>query len=247
MRFHGQDGMFAACAAICVLFIASAAAMAQDSVAIGSIVAAPGQASVVVPITAATSTKITGLRADIEFAPGLCDQITNQRVREAGRTTVPDPRVVDPTEGARCPEQPLVSIVLVDLVLRASTGEAAIPAGSGPIAEWVFDVNSDAAPGAYDLALQVVEARNGPQTVALTSMPGKLIIAAACRGDCNSDGMVTINELITGVNIALGNTAIEQCPSFDSDGDGNVAINELIAAVNNALNGCGPALRSAAK
>lgn len=226
------------CAVVCGLLATPMAASGQDSIAVGSATAGPGQVSVVVPIAAATSTRITGLRAEIEFPPALCGQLSNQRVREAGRTTVPDLHLLDPTETAQCPEQPLASIVLIDLILRESTQEAAIPVGTGAVAEWVFDVNKTAAPGEYDLTIRVVEARNGPQTVTLATTPGKLIIAAACRGDCNSDGMVTINELITGVNIALGNTALEQCPSFDGDGDGSVAINELIAAVNNALNGC---------
>jgi hypothetical protein len=59
-----------------------------------------------------------------------------------------------------------------------------------------------------------------------------------CTGDCNGDNMVAINELITGVNIALGSAEVSTCPSFDVSGDGEVAINELIAGVNNALNGC---------
>jgi len=61
-----------------------------------------------------------------------------------------------------------------------------------------------------------------------------------CVGDCNGDGMVAINELIIGVNIALGSAPLSMCPSFDANGDGMVGINELITAVNNALNGCGP-------
>ncbi len=61
---------------------------------------------------------------------------------------------------------------------------------------------------------------------------------AQCVGDCNGDGSVTINELITGVNIALGSSPITACPSFDSSGDGTVAINELIIGVNNALGTC---------
>ena len=61
---------------------------------------------------------------------------------------------------------------------------------------------------------------------------------AQCTGDCNGDGTVAINELITGVNIALGSAQVSSCPSFDVNSDGTVAINELIAAVNNALNGC---------
>ena len=60
----------------------------------------------------------------------------------------------------------------------------------------------------------------------------------SCVGDCNNDGEVAINELITGVNIALGSQPVSACESFDVNGDGEVAINELISGVNNALNGC---------
>ena len=61
---------------------------------------------------------------------------------------------------------------------------------------------------------------------------------AQCVGDCNGDGSVAINELITGVNIALGSSPASACPSFDVNGDGSVAINELITGVNNALGSC---------
>lgn len=62
--------------------------------------------------------------------------------------------------------------------------------------------------------------------------------AASCVGDCNGDGVVTVNEIIIGVNIALGNQTLDQCPSFDANGNGAVTVDELIKAVNNALNGC---------
>ncbi len=52
------------------------------------------------------------------------------------------------------------------------------------------------------------------------------------------NGSVAINELITGVNIALGSGPLSSCPSFDVNGDEMVEINELISAVNNALTGC---------
>ena len=61
----------------------------------------------------------------------------------------------------------------------------------------------------------------------------------ACVGDCNGDGVVTVNELITGVNIALGSLPLSACPAFDREGDGMVAIGELIAGVSNLLYGCG--------
>ncbi len=64
-------------------------------------------------------------------------------------------------------------------------------------------------------------------------------VGEACAGDCDGDGKVAINELIKGVNIALGNAALDTCSVFDSNGDQRVAINELIRAVNKALNGCG--------
>jgi hypothetical protein len=61
----------------------------------------------------------------------------------------------------------------------------------------------------------------------------------ACSGDCNGDGHVAINELITGVNIALGGASPASCGTFDTNGDQLVEIDELVAAVDNALNGCG--------
>jgi hypothetical protein len=60
----------------------------------------------------------------------------------------------------------------------------------------------------------------------------------ACAGDCNGDGSVAINELIGGVNIALGNVPVDSCSSFDRNGNGSVSIDELIAAVNAAQTGC---------
>ena len=47
-----------------------------------------------------------------------------------------------------------------------------------------------------------------------------------------------MNELITMVNIALGNTPLSACTAGDADGSGDITINEIIAAVNNALTAC---------
>jgi len=60
-----------------------------------------------------------------------------------------------------------------------------------------------------------------------------------CTGDCNDDDKVAINELILGVNIALGRQQTAKCPAFDRNARDGVEINELITAVSNALNGCG--------
>jgi hypothetical protein len=59
-----------------------------------------------------------------------------------------------------------------------------------------------------------------------------------CAGDCNGNGVVAINELISGVRISLGEAALSSCPAFDTNGNGQVSIGELIQAVNAALDGC---------
>ena len=59
-----------------------------------------------------------------------------------------------------------------------------------------------------------------------------------CAGDCNNDDKVAINELIVGVNIALGRQPLAACPEFDENTRDGVEIHELVGAVGNALNGC---------
>ncbi len=59
-----------------------------------------------------------------------------------------------------------------------------------------------------------------------------------CIGDVNHDNVVGIDELIIGVNSALGTGGELDGLSFDVNGDGVVTINELVAAVAATLNGC---------
>ena len=61
---------------------------------------------------------------------------------------------------------------------------------------------------------------------------------AACTGDCDGNGEVAVNELLQGVNIALGSQPMNACPVFDTEGDNRVAINEILTAVKAALEGC---------
>ncbi len=63
-------------------------------------------------------------------------------------------------------------------------------------------------------------------------------VAAPCVGDCGGDGTVTVDDLVKGVNLALGNAGADPCPSFDFNGDGSVTIDEIIMGVNAALSSC---------
>ena len=66
----------------------------------------------------------------------------------------------------------------------------------------------------------------------------------ACVGDCNSDRAISVDELVRGVNIALGTIAVDQCPGFDCNGSGAVTIDCLLQAVNAALGSCEAAVAS---
>ena len=54
-------------------------------------------------------------------------------------------------------------------------------------------------------------------------------------GDCNGNGSVEINELVSSVNIALERTSVDSCQDSDANGDEKVSISELVVSVNAAL------------
>lgn len=58
---------------------------------------------------------------------------------------------------------------------------------------------------------------------------------AGCLDDCDGNGAVAVNELITCVGVGLGQVPLAQCAACDGDADGSVGINELIGGVAAAL------------
>lgn len=62
--------------------------------------------------------------------------------------------------------------------------------------------------------------------------------AGLCPGDCNGDGQVRVEELVSGVGLALDGGAVESCAALDGNGDGAIGIDELVRAVTALLGGC---------
>jgi hypothetical protein len=70
------------------------------------------------------------------------------------------------------------------------------------------------------------------ETPTLTPSPPR------CVGDCNHDGVVTVDEILMLVDFALQEASPSACPVSDEDGNQQITIDEILKAVYNALNGC---------
>lgn len=61
---------------------------------------------------------------------------------------------------------------------------------------------------------------------------------AQCGGDCNGDGLVRLDDLRTGVGLALAIPDAGACASADGDNNRGLTVDELVQAVNHAVEGC---------
>ena len=50
--------------------------------------------------------------------------------------------------------------------------------------------------------------------------------------------MVSVSNLVTLVDIALGTLPVSACTAGDANKDGTITVAEIVAAVNAALDGC---------
>ena len=74
------------------------------------------------------------------------------------------------------------------------------------------------------------------------SIPAKI----SCVGDCDGEDGVTVDELITMANIALGTFPASRCDAGDVNGDRRITISEILTAVNNVLSNCRGSLQPSA-
>jgi hypothetical protein len=77
-----------------------------------------------------------------------------------------------------------------------------------------------------------------PPTQTATPTRSPTLTAIPCIGDCSGRHTVAIDDLITLVNIVLGDAEPSACPNGVPTG-AEVDIVSVIQAVNNALHGCG--------
>jgi len=110
----------------------------------------------------------------------------------------------------------------------AAPRDFALPVNSYPWGLTAGDFDKDGKP---DLA--VADSLTDPGMVSV------LLNRASCVGDCGGTGSVNVANILTMVNIALGNLPASDCQASDANGDGQITVDEILTAVNNALNGCG--------
>jgi len=115
------------------------------------------------------------------------------------------------------------------------------PLGAGPLASCDFRVLPEAPDGPAALTVEFAGLGDADgMELEVVGVGGEIVIGAAppaCIGDCTGDGVVTVDELVRGVRIVLGELPASNCPAFDG-GDGQVTVSDLIAGVNNVLRGC---------
>ncbi len=73
-----------------------------------------------------------------------------------------------------------------------------------------------------------------PATATLTAAFGP----GSCVGDCDGNGHVTVDEVVTGVSIALDITDLTRCPAFDCHGTGLVSVDCVLQAMDAAFDDC---------
>ncbi len=121
-----------------------------------------------------------------------------------------------------------------DVYAQSPTTSGGYDCASTRNSQYEFCEISNPAPGTWKVVVTRAGGEGRYQLTATTfSTP-----ASPCVGDCGSDGQVTVDEILTLVNIALGNAEMSDCESSDDNDDSQITVDEILMAVNNALNGC---------
>ena len=150
------------------------------------------------------------------------DPKTTPKPEFSGYVTLGDNQAVDVTADRKA-NVSRVQVVDGEVVVSGDITPTVAPPTEGPTG------SPTAATGDTPTVTPTAEATESPVVTPPTG----------CPGDCDGNGVVSIDELIRGVDVALGRVPPDECTAADEDGDGTVAIDELVRAVNAAMSRCG--------
>jgi hypothetical protein len=129
-------------------------------------------------------------------------------------TETPTPATVATASPTSSPTEPRTKTVVETATLTPTPSETATPART----------------------VSVTPSASATLTASVSPLPTVTLTTPPCTGDCNDDKKVTVDELVRGVRIALGEGG--DCPIFDADHNQHVSVDELVRAVGYALGGC---------
>ncbi len=202
------------------------------TIVLASASAAPGELTTIEVTLGSPAELAVGVQNDIVFPPGLrvVSCAVNPGIRK--ESTVFSLTPVGCTPGVSC--QSVTALVL-------SIRDTSAIADGALIYSCMAQTASTVAPGTV-LRLTCLNpdasTARGEPLPAACSDGSVQVVARRCPGDCDGDGSVSIDELVTGVGIALGDHSVGICPAFDRNMNGLVTIDEIVAATRRALSGC---------
>jgi hypothetical protein len=202
------------------------------SVNVGNVIGQWGiPAQVNVTLTASNNEQVASVQNTIRFdpsapiVPGSC--VANPLMPNSGFAWLPDGCTL-----GTCSEMRAVIVNLSNPAVTLADGSILYTCD--------IDVQSDATSGKHPLDISdVVVSDPTGQPLDAAASDGTVVVT--CFGDCNLDGQVTVDEIMKGINIMLGNASLSTCPAMDADSNGVVTIDELLNAVAAAVDGCIPA------
>ena len=77
-----------------------------------------------------------------------------------------------------------------------------------------------------------------PSVSQVITNDGVVSVTGGCVGDCDHSGLVTVDEVVTMANIALGILPVSACSPGDADHNNIISVGEVQTAINNVLTPC---------
>jgi hypothetical protein len=203
----------------------------EVTIAVGSASAGPGETVVVDVTLNAPDVTVVAAQNDLIFPP---------QVRVEQCSVNPELGKDDSAfnvEERGCGEQ--MSCDAVRALVLSLDDVAPIPDGA-LLYSCTVSIDADALPGS---TLPLICERPGSSPASAEELEtacsaGAIEILARCAGDCNGNGTVPVDELVTGVNIALGRAIVTMCAAADGNANGSVSVDELVSAVISTVEGC---------